>query len=208
MKVALEYDDFSPTNSNFGILEKFKEHYPDFKVTMFTVPWEIRFQPQDMGSPITREKYKPWVDAVNDCDWIEIALHGLTHAPREFEKMDYDTAIKTITVGMKMFENVGFKNFVKIFKAPQWLLSPDGKRAAEDMGFLVVEDKYYNWNLENPTPDQGAAEPFIMHGHIQDDCGNGMMETMHTVLKLPVDTEFLFLSDIYNLEKGKYEYFK
>lgn len=209
MKVALEYDDFGPINSSFGILESFKEHYPDFKVTMFTVPWDIRFGDNyGKGAPITLEKYKPWVNAVNDCDWIEIALHGLSHAPMEFSELSYEAAIKRLVVGMKMFENVGIKNFVKIFKAPQWALSPEAKKAAEDMGFVVVEDHYYNWNLANDKPDKDSKEPYIMHGHVQDVCDNGMAETQGVVLSLPIDTEFLFLSDVLNAKKGEYDYYQ
>lgn len=209
MKVAIEYDDFGPINSNFGILENFKEHYPNFKVTVFTVPWEIRFgRNLQESSPITLPKFKPFVDAVNECDWIEIALHGLTHAPLEFAELSYEAAMKRLVIGMKMFENVGIKNFAKIFKAPQWALSAEAEQAAKDMGFLVLHDGYYNWNLANDKPNADAVEPYIMHGHVQEDCNNGMEETQHRVLKLPVDTDFMFLSEVFNTPKGVYDYYK
>jgi len=208
MKVAIEYHDWSPVNSNFGILESFKEHYPNFKVTMFTVPWEVRFGNSFQDSaPITLPKFKPFVDAINSCDWIEVALHGLTHAPLEFAELSYDAAIKRIVIGMKMFENVGIKNFSKIFIAPQWGISPEAEQAAKDMGFVVLHDGYYNWNLASDKPNADATEPYIMHGHVQDVCDNGMQETQHNVLKLPADTEFLFLSDVFNTKKGVYEYY-
>lgn len=209
MKVAIEYDDFGPVNSNFGILENFKEHYPNFKVTLFTVPWDVRFgRSFQESAPITLEKFKPFVEAVNSCDWIEIALHGLSHAPLEFAELSYDAAIKRLVIGMKMFENVGIKNFAKIFKAPQWEISAEAEKAATDMGFVVMHDNYYNWNLASDKPNGNATEPFIMHGHVQDVCENGMAETQHRVLKLPVDTEFLFLSDIFETKKGVYDYYQ
>jgi len=209
MKVAIEYDDFGPINSNFGILENFKEHYPNFKVTMFTVPWEIRFgRNLQESSPITLPKFKPFVDAINECDWIEIALHGLTHAPLEFAELSYKAAMQRIVIGMKMFENVGIKNFAKVFKAPQWEISTEAEQAAKDMGFLVLHDQYYNWNLANDKPNANAVEPYIMHGHVQDDCNNGMEETQHRILKLPVDTEFMFLSEVFDTAKGVYDYYK
>lgn len=208
MKVAIEYDDFSPTNSNFGILENFKEHYPNFKVTLFTVPWEIRFgRNLRESTPVTLEKFKPFVEALNGCDWIEIALHGLTHAPLEFAELSYEATIKRLVIGMKMFENVGIKNFTKIFKAPQWEISPEAEQAAKDMGFVVLHDGYYNWNLAKDTPNANATEPYIMHGHVQDECENGMQETQHRILKLPTDTEFMFLSDIFGTKKGEYDYY-
>ena len=79
MKIALEYDDFSPRNSNLGLLEDLKDHYKNFKVTLFTVPWEVRWGEQ---TPITLPKFRPFCHAVRRAsDWIEIAVHGLTHGP-------------------------------------------------------------------------------------------------------------------------------
>lgn len=208
MKVAVEYDDFSGVNHSLDLLEKIKEHYPNFKVTLFTVPWEIRFsQSIQHSSPITLEKFEKWCDVVGNTDWMEIALHGLTHAPMEFAELSYEAAVKRIVIGMKMFENRKFKNFTKIFKAPQWAISPEAKQAVKDMGFVVLEDQYYNWNLANDKPNADAKEPYIMHGHIQNDCGNGMEESLHRVMSLPPDTEFLFLSEIFDTDKGVYNYY-
>ena len=189
-------------------MEKFTEHYPNFKVTMFTVPWEIRFTRNGLAGAhrISDPKFKYWVDAVNDCPWIEIALHGLSHAPMEFAELDYEAAKKRLIVGMRILEHAGIKNFTKIFKAPFWALSTEGKQAAEDLGLKVVEDGYYNWNLANDNPDAGAKEPYIMHGHVQDTCDNGLVETQHRIMSLPSDTEFLFLSEIFNTEKGNYDF--
>lgn len=208
MRVILEFDDFGPVNHHLDLLEKIKEHYPEFKVTLFTVPWDIRFGGNLKSSaPITLPKFRPFVEAINKCDWMEIALHGLTHAPSEFAELSHDAALKRIVIGMKMFENVGIKQFVKIFKAPQWELSEEGKKAALSMGFKVVEDGYYNWNLANDAPNSDAKEPYIMHGHIQDVCENGLAETMHRILKLPTDTSFEFLSEHLGAKKGEYNYY-
>lgn len=211
IKVALELDDFSPRNSNLALIEEIKEHYPDFKISLFTVPWEIRFGGSNHGTPITDEEYLPWVNAIKENeDWIEIALHGLTHLersqrnPAEFECISYDQAWKAITVGEKMFMNRGIK-LAKIFKAPQWLLSPEGKKAAEDCGFLVVEDGYYNWNIKDEFPLKEAQEGklIIGHGHIHDTCGNGLTECYDRLMRLPVGTKFFKLSEILCQKKQK-----
>lgn len=207
-KVALEYDDFGPRNSNLALLEEIKEHYPDFKVTLFTVPWEIRFGSASQttpGTPITDAAYQPWVEAVKQNeDWMELALHGFTHKlgdprqgiPGEME-CSYEDAQKIITVAEKMFENRGLK-LAKIFKAPQWLISKEAKRGIEELGYKVCEDHYYNWNLTDPFPTEAAerGDIIIGHGHVQDEMGNGMAETLHKVLKLPPDTQFLKLSEV------------
>jgi len=195
-------------NHGLVYLEEMADHFPNFKVTLFTVPWEVRYCKNIQDSaPITLDKFKPFVEAVNKADWIEVALHGLTHAPSEFAELSYEGALKRLTVGQKMFQNAGIKNFTKIFKAPQWELSKEAKQAALDAGFKVVEDGYYNWNLSNDEPNADAKEPIIAHGHIQDVCDNGLEETMHRILKLSPDTEFMFLSEVLNAQKGLYEYY-
>lgn len=198
MKIALEFDDFSPKNSNFGLLEELKEHYPGFKVTMFTTPWEIRWG--DM-TPITNPEYAPWVNAVKKCeDWLEIAVHGLTHAPMEFSELSYDEAKKRIMVAEKMFINRGIK-YAKIFKAPFWALSAQGEKAIKDLGFTVVKDGYYNWNLADEMP---KLKVILGHGHVQNEMGNGLEEVFQKLMKLPTDTEFVFLSE-YLKKYGKPE---
>jgi hypothetical protein len=201
IKIAIEYDDFSPRNSNLALLEEIKEHYPNFKVTLFTTPWEIRF---GKPTPITDGEFRAWVDAIKEnADWIEIALHGLTHLERtpnhgaEFENISYDEAFKRITVGEKMFINRGIK-LAKIFKAPQWQLSPEGKQAAIDCGYQVVEDGYYNWNLKDAFPKDKAekGELIIGHGHIHNTCGNGMEETFNKIMQMPTNAQFFKLSEI------------
>jgi len=197
MKIALEFDDFSPRNTSFGVLEDIKDHYPKFKVTMFTVPWEIRFGEQ---TPITESKFTPWVEALKKSeDWLEIALHGMTHAPLEFAELSMEAAHKRIVVGQKMFENRGIK-LAKVFKAPQWEISQGAIDAANELGFDVCHDHYYNWNLAEECPftkeqiekDDGII---IAHGHVQRVCGNGLEEVAHRILQLPPETEFIFISE-------------
>jgi peptidoglycan/xylan/chitin deacetylase (PgdA/CDA1 family) len=210
MKIAVEFDDFSGINHNLGLLEKLKEHFPKFKVTLFTVPWEVRFgRNLQESAPITLERFKPWCKAVaKSGDWMEIALHGLTHAPMEFAELSFEAAVKRLVVGMKMFENREFENFTKIFKAPQWEISDEAKRAAENMGFIVVENNYYDWNLAMDGPKPDSKEPYIVHGHIQNECENGLEETFHKIMKLSPDTEFLFLSEVLNAKKGDFNPYK
>ena len=199
---TFDFDDFSPKNTNLGLLEQLKEHYPNFKATLFLVPWEARF-----GSPtiITEPKYKPFCDAlIKAQDWLEVALHGLTHVPEEFKNVTYEEARKRILVGEKMLINRGVP-YAKMFKAPFWQLSERGKQAAEDLGFTVMEDHYYNWNLKDELPQLALKKEdkdwVVAHGHIQDTTGNGLEETMFKIMRLPTDTQFNFLSEYMDVEK-------
>lgn len=192
MKIVIDADDFSPRNSGLGLLEELKEHYKNFKITLFTVPWDIRWGDP---TPITDEKYRPFVNAIKKSEkWMEIALHGLTHYPLEFEKISYKEASNRIKVAEKMLQNQGVK-YVKIFKAPNWEITKEGERAAKDLGFRVVKDGYYNWNLKDNMP---LGDYLIAHGHIQNVMGNGLEEAMPKLMRLPTSTEFLFLSEHLN----------
>lgn len=196
-----DFDDFSPKNTNFGLLEKLREHYPNFKVTLFTVPWETRF-----GDPtiITEHKFEPFCSALRKLDWMEIALHGLTHVPEEFLRVTYNEAKKRLLVGEKMFINRKIP-YTRLFKAPYWQLSEEGKRAAEELGWTVMQDGYYNWNLKDAAPSKtikkDGKEYIFAHGHIQDVSGNGLEESMWKIMQLPSDAEFGFLSDFMGTEK-------
>jgi hypothetical protein len=196
MKIVLELDDFSCKNSNFGLLEDLKDHYENFKVTLFTVPWEIRW---GEPTPITLEKYQPFCEAVRKSKgWIEIAVHGLTHCPMEFKNISYDEAKKRVSIAEKMLINRKI-DYAKIFKAPHWEISKAGERAISELGFKIVKDGYYNWNLRDEMPK--ARKTIVAHGHIQNTMENGLEEVMPKILKLPTDTKFLWLSEYLKAEK-------
>ncbi len=165
---------------------------------MFTIPWDIRFSPRTKGTPITQPEYKQWVDAVRkgqEDGWLDIAIHGLTHAPREFENLSYQEAKNRVVVAQKMFANVGIE-VNDMFKAPQWLLSDDGKKAIEDLGLKVMEDGYYNWNLKEDRPKR--KRKLIAHGHIQDEPStrNGIEESYIRIISTPQEAEWVHLKDL------------
>jgi predicted deacetylase len=208
MKIAIEYDDFSPTNPAvlpaIEVLHNIREHYEGFKVTMFTIPWECRF-----GKTISlvHEECKPFVKVMKkmyDDGWMQYALHGLTHigpseenphtAP-EFANLTYDSAYKRIKGGKDIFELIDVP-LLPIFKAPNWAISQEGEQAVKDHGLQLVKDRYYHWNLKDPMPKQTefGDKIVIAHGHVQNDvCRNGIQETSHKLMNLPEGTEFYFL---------------
>lgn len=195
--ISLEMDDFQPRNHRFDILDKLRERYPDFKITMYTIPWDIRYETEKGGLPIDREEFKSWVNVVRHAvedGWMEIAIHGLTHAPREFENMTARLAGAKIMFAEEMFKKAKIP-FVKIFKAPQWLLSDEAKNQIIGMGYKVVEDGYYNWNVRDEFPVE--LDNIIGHGHIQngDGCNNGIEESLIRLVQVPKDYKWQFVSE-------------
>lgn len=198
--IALEYDDASPSHPigprMWQLLQGFKDNYPDYKVTLFTVPAEVRW---GKGHTLRHEDYKAWVKVAKKAyeqGWLNFALHGFTHVPKEFETLTYESAYKRISWGKELFESCGLP-LLPIFKAPNWLISEAAEKAAEDLGFTVVKDLYYDWNLKDrvPRPSEFGDKIIIGHGHVQDGdgCFNGISETSPIVRQLPSDTKFYFL---------------
>tara|TARA_R110000868_G_C10972640_1_gene770677 strand:- start:14494 stop:15111 length:618 start_codon:yes stop_codon:yes gene_type:complete len=200
--ISIEYDDAGPAHPigprMWDILENFREHYPDFKVTLFTIPLDLRH-----GKIVksTDEEYKSWAKIAKkayDQGWCRFALHGFNHIEREFEHLTYDEAKKRIEFGKAVFESVGIP-IDPIFKAPNWFISSEAERAVKDAGLKLVKDRYYQWNLKDrlPRPVEFGDKVIIAHGHIQDGdgCFNGLSETKHRVMELPSDTKFIHLID-------------
>lgn len=213
LKIAIEYDDFTPRNHQLEYLTQIREHYPGFKVTLFTIPFDIRAQ--DDGAPIriTNPTYEMWRKAVRKCiedGWIELGVHGFTHNKLEFQHLDGEAAMKRVVAAERMLQEANLP-YVKIFKAPHWAISKEAKEAIEKKraikglgefgSFKVVEDHYYQWNLRDDvpkSPELKGKKVMIAHGHVQDGdgCDNGIKETMHKLMKLPTTTKFYFLSEI------------
>lgn len=201
--IALEYDDASVINpamaEAWGVLEELRERYPEFKVTLFLTPWEVRYGSQGY---LTHEDFDKPLKAFQQAyvqGWVQYALHGLTHLPMEFAELTYEEAKKRILVAEKIIKEAKL-TVEKIFKAPNWALSKEGKQAAKDMGYKVVQDHYYNWNLADPAPklQEFQGQIIIAHGHVQDGdgCDNGVCETVHKLRELPEGTQFKFLSEV------------
>lgn len=162
---------------------------------MFTVPWDIRYNTKGGGTPISHENYTEWCNLVRhgvEDGWLEIAVHGLTHAPREFEGLPVKNAVARVDFAEKFFDDVKIP-YVKIFKAPQWLLEDDCKKAIEKKGYKVVEDGYYNWNIKDDFPVE--KDKIIGHGHIQDVCDNGIDESLIRLVQIPNEYEWEFISE-------------
>ena len=197
MKIALDYDDYGPMNHRWDIIDQLRTRFDDLKVTMFTIPWDIRFLPESKGAQITDPKFKAWVEKTKEAiedGWMEVAIHGLTHLPLEFGELSYQEAKNRILVAQKMFVNVGIKTN-GMFKAPNWAISEKAKQAVEDLGLQLMEDGYYNWNLRDERPDKRVN--LIAHGHIQDGDGvnNGIEETYMKLADLPHDIKWQHLRE-------------
>ncbi len=43
-QISLDFHDFSILRSRMDLLEQLKEHYPNLKVSMFTIPYDYEYE--------------------------------------------------------------------------------------------------------------------------------------------------------------------
>lgn len=184
-EVIVDSDDLCDEYDPYEALLEVKKRFPKFKITLFTIPMT--------SSEELIKKYKQH-------DWIELAVHGYKHdTNREFEHVNYDQANVVIPEGFNKYPGA----FVKVFKAPGWMISlpvlqwlkdndwgvmshsMDSVRP-EGLKTLVYADKPNNW------PE---AAKNIIHTHTWDCCGNGLDQVFRDPWFFDENTEFKFVSE-------------
>ena len=79
MQICLTLDDFSVLNNRLDLLKKLKKHFPNFKVSLFTVPDDVKH----------KGNYKRELTKIKELDWIQIIPHGFQHNSSEAKKWTY-----------------------------------------------------------------------------------------------------------------------
>jgi len=196
--ITLSLDDFNPLNHRFDLLDKMKERFDGFKITMFTIPWDIRTELNQGGLAINQERFIPWVNAVRhsvEKGWLEVAIHGLTHVQGEFQELDEKHASSRIKFAKEFFKQTKI-DYVPLFKAPYWQASDGTKKAVKKAKLTLLEDGYYNWNIKDPFPVE--LDKIIAHGHVQNTCDNGLEESFMRLMEIPGEYKWQFLSKALN----------
>ena len=199
MKVALELHDFSIVNNRLLWLLELKNYFPNFKVSLFTIPVDEK---QDWGPYLLRKDYLKEIK--RNLDWIQIIPHGLEHSGSECLNWDYrHTRYKVIPQIEEIFgrEQVPFENG---FVAPHWRWTDEVVKALNDEGWWGAVDRdkvmpcprrFYKYNyLLNEPFYESKLDVLKLHGHIYGT-KNDVGKCMDNLFKLPVDTEWHFVTD-------------
>lgn len=199
-KVILDLDDFSVLRNRMDLLSTIKEHYPNFKASMFTIPFDYEYEASMLR--IERSRGLKWVK--DNLDWIQIIPHGLTHIPREFENPDRET----VEMAFKAIDDAFTHDelpYVRGFKAPQWLwnqnvvdwLNYNGWWGAVDRNqpdMLKTERVYeYDFSIHEPFWESDK-EVLKLHGHMTLPSENNLEDCLLNLFKLPNDVEFEFVT--------------
>ena len=194
----MDFDDFIMTRPGFEYLEKMKEHFPDFKCTLFTPAFNLKL----LTKQVTVDKFKDWAKLVNKQDWIEIAPHGFSHSRGEMletRKERLEIIIKAIEA---IFNQVEF-NWIKVFKAPFWEISKEAEEVLKERGYTLAIDRnnpkiqtdiptyVFNWSIDEPVPTYPTVKG---HGHMHLT-NNGLDSCLPNMLKIPTNSEFIFVSE-------------
>ena len=206
-KFYLDFDDFSSVVPGFDLLKKMKEHFPNFKCTLFTVPLAMQYFLKHL--PI--EKLKEWGKLVGDIDWIEIAPHGFAHQRGEWMTKNKKKIMTTLKATENLFKFLGI-DFVKIFKAPYWELSKEAEEILKDEGYILAVNRnkpqiytdiptyVFNWSIEDKIPEYPVIKG---HGHMSGT-KNGIERCYPNLLKIKQNSEFGFISEyLENIWKTK-----
>jgi hypothetical protein len=165
----LDFDDFSESNNRLDWLWILKKEFPNFKVNLFAIPDQM---------PIDFRHY------ILSLDWIQLCIHGKSHINNE-------------DIGETFLVMAPAERYAKVYRAPFWQLSDTMYERLTKLGYKIMihpddprEGIKYNWNIkDSPHP----LDILYGHGHVQDVCENGLVESFDNILKLPKDTEFRFL---------------
>lgn len=196
-KVALSLDDFSVLNNRLDLLWRLREHYPNFKVSLFTIPNDIKHKAGNRDEALIR---------IKEClDWIQIIPHGLKHNSSEAKKWDYWTFKDKIMPAIKeTFDKDGLP-FEKGFKAPHWDWNKGVVRALDEEGWwgaispkredMVSTKRFYIHNYGLNEDYLGARRDILkLQGHINDTSPDDLENNFDNLLKLP-DIEWHFVTD-------------
>lgn len=163
--MTFDFDDAYDGHDAIDHLERLWQINNDFRCTLFAIP--------GLCSPL-------WCEQLPD--WVELAVHGWTHHD------NYECAEWTREQMEDLLERSIVKTyFTNGFKAPGWQISDACYEVLWERDWWVADQ-----HLEDhrrPPMRVYFYEDGGWHGHIDDVCGNGIVETWEKVVELASNTQ-------------------
>lgn len=197
-KICLDLHDFSVVHNRLELLLKLKERYPNFKVSLFTVPCDTKY---DFGNSLVREDSLQKIK--ENLNWLQLIPHGLTHNGSEMRNCSYETFKYKIMPAIKEAFHKDGLPFKEGFCAPHWRWSEGVVKALDEAGWwgaidrrqpkMLSTKKFYRYShcLDEPFTD---GEILKLHGHVYGT-SNDLGKCFENLMKLPKDAEWHFATD-------------
>jgi hypothetical protein len=200
IKVALDLHDWTPINNRFDLLLQLKEHFPNFKVSLFAIPLDKKL---DYGPYLIRQSLLE--EAKKHLDWIQLIPHGLKHeSSREMYGMLHEEFKHQILPDIKDAFWRDDLPYEKGFCAPHWRWSKGVVDALNEAGWWgavlreekeLIPKRFYRYtHLLNEPFWESKEEVLKLHGHVYGT-KNDIGLCMQNLLKLPRDTEWCYVTD-------------
>jgi hypothetical protein len=195
-KVCLDLHDFSVVNNRLDLLLKLKGHFPNFKVSLFTVACDKK---EDWGASLVREDFLKVIK--ENLDWLQIIPHALHHGGSEVSDISYKEFGFLLTHMGLQFDADGLP-FVNGFCPPHWRWNEDVVKVLDEKGWWGAIDRdkimprpkrfyQYNYLLNESFP---LDTDLRLHGHIYGT-KNDLGRCFSNLTRLHSDTEFVFATD-------------
>src|SRR3990167_634969 len=194
MKISLDLHDFSVENNQMELLLELKQAIPNFKVSLFTVPIDIKFKRKDRSKGLKFIK--------DNLDWIQLIPHGLFHNSAEARKWGHKDFLENILPAIESaFETDGLP-YEKGFCPPHWKWTPGVVKGLDEKGWwgtvhpnetIIYPKRYYQFNFPINKIDY-TANLLKLHGHINHTSPDRLEVCMDKLLRLP-KAEWHFITD-------------
>lgn len=209
--ISLDLHDFSVLHNRFDLLYILKEHYPNMKLSLFTIPYDYGFEMNDMLR-VTKDEALRKIN--ENKDWLEFIPHGLTHFPKEFEKADRDIMIAYVENVITEMAKTGIPEdrIVKGFCPPMWLWNQDVIDVLNEYGWwgavdrnqpdMLKPDRYYVFTHCIDEPFWLSNQKLIkLHGHMALPNSNNLEDCLLKLLKMPKKANWKFVSELVGGDK-------
>ena len=183
-----DFDDFHENQHQLELLHGLHSKIPGYRVTLFVIPGMCSLK---------------WLQTVKT-DWMQFALHGEQHGR---ECLDWTT--EEVHKYLDKYEAWGI--FEKVFRAPGWVLNQAtfdvlaerkyilAAKQSDDDREVIYPGKLYihRKNRTEIVPKSDGVQLRIVHGHINNVCGNGLnKKSLERYAKL--QGEYRFISELWN----------
>jgi hypothetical protein len=176
---VVDFDDFCDKHWCVNSLRRLKDRYPNFKVTLFTIPNKVSMK---------------FLRVIRGWGWIELAVHGFNHNPNdEMMNLSKDQIIDKL-------RRIDFNIYEKGFKAPGWYIHEGVVEACNELGLWIALHGDHDRELASKcaygyyiSREEGGS----WHGHAHlDDCNNYIVDDLPLLLKKwPERQDFAFVSE-------------